>query len=186
MTTFNKNEYPNSEVGKARDGDRFFMKESGYFNIKDNDYTAAQFEGMAYNTRGAVTLTNLSTGSTVLSDLGGSSPPILYSDYRVIYLSCTGTMTNGSARLPSAHAGQLLQIRFTPAAGGSTASVLIYLSGHTSGVSGVGGLASTGSGLSSISIRQSAASFAWVELVGLEAGVWAVNNAMGQVTEQSA
>src|SRR5690554_2726706 len=75
------------------------------FGFLGEDYNATQMRAIARNATGSVLLTNQSTGSTVLSDLGGSSPPVLYSEYAVINLSLTSTMTNGSARLPSAQAG---------------------------------------------------------------------------------
>jgi hypothetical protein len=154
------------------------------FQFYNDTGTADQIAALIKNLK-SVTLTNLSTGSTVLSLLGGSSPPVLYSEYGTIFLSCTGTMTNGSARMASARAGQRLHIRFTPQAGGSTGSLIIYFSGATSGISGVRALASTGSDLSSIILHQSAASFAWVDLMGVADGVWSVITTGGDVTEQT-
>ena len=140
--------------------------------------------GLARNTSSTFTVTNLSTGSTVLSDIGGSSPPVLPSEYRVIKLSCNSTMIAGSARLPSAEAGRLLTIRFTTNAANSNILSLLC-SGHASGISGVRVLASTGSDLSCLLIRTSAASYGYLILQGEEDGVWSVL-ASKQVTEQSA
>lgn len=127
------------------------------------------------------TFTNLSTGSTVLSDAGGSAAPVIPSDYGVIFFSCTDTMTNGSARLHSGLAGQKLHLRFTPV--GSAASLKIQAS--NGGFAGVKLYGSNGIELSSISIRQSAASWGWVELFCIKDGSWAVISAgADNVTER--
>ncbi|MCK5600428.1 hypothetical protein KAR91_01060, partial [Candidatus Pacearchaeota archaeon] len=150
----------------------------------DEDFSAEEIRGILRNAKSA-TLTNLSTASTTLSLLGGSAPTILYSEYGTIWLSCTGTMTNGSARIPSAVAGKTLYIRFTMAGLGSLCSVLIYASGHLSGLSGARIIASTGSDLSSISIQQSAASQGFVKLYGVDDNVWAIED-NNLLTEQPA
>lgn len=116
------------------------------------------------------TFTNLSTGSTVLSDAGGSAAPVIPSDYGVVFFSCTATMTNGSARLHSGLAGQKLHMRFTPIAAG--ASLIIQAS--NGGLAGVKLYGSNGIELSSIALRQSAASWGWVELLCVKDGSWAV------------
>lgn len=118
------------------------------------------------------TWTNLSTGSTVLSAAGGSAAPVIPSDYGIIHFSVTDTMTNGSARLHSGLAGQKLMLRFTNAAG-NAASLQFHASGND-GFTGVKLFGSNGIELSSIAIRQSAASWGWVELLCVKDGTWAV------------
>ncbi len=159
---------------------------AGVMSFYDEDYTGTELQGIARAGHGAYTFTNLSTGSTVLSDFGGSSPPVIPSTYGCIFLSVSSTMTNGSARLFSAKAGQLLHIRFTVLGAGSTASVLLYCSGNAGGLSGVRVLGSTGSDCSSLSIRQSAASWGWISLIGIADGIWAVAGGDGQHTERMA
>jgi hypothetical protein len=183
------------KIQRRSDGDELGVAAGGKIDLEDatsefgfvgEDFTSQQMRGIARNANGSLTVTNLSTGSTVLSDLGGSSPPVLPSTYHVINLSCTGTMTNGSARLPSAESGKFLMIRWTPTAGGSTASLIIYCSGNAGGIAGARVIGSTGSDCSSISLRQSAASFAKLLLFGEADGVWSVLAASGQVTERMA
>lgn len=158
------------------------MQDGSNFDFFGNDYSAARVHGLISGSGAAVTVTNLSTASTTLSTLGGSSPPVLPSTTMTIFLSCTGTGTNLSARLPSAVAGKELYIRFTVAAGGSTASVVLY--GSTAGFADAGILLSTGSSASSISVRQSAASWGFVYLKAVADGYWAVLQSKG-ATEQA-
>lgn len=160
--------------------------QTGVLSFYDEEYTGDQLRGVARQTTALQTITNLSTGSTVLSDAGGSSPPILNSLANAIMLSCTGTMTNGSARLFSCKAGQHLFIAFTMEGGGSAGSIIITASGNASGLSGVRVRSSTGSDLSSISMRQSAASQPWLHLIGIDDGLWAIAGSDGTVTERYA
>jgi len=147
--------------------------EAGVLSFYDEEFTGDQLQGIGRNTAGAITITNLSTGSTVLSDYGGSSPPVLPSTYGVIYFSCSSTMTNGSARLFSGKAGQILHIRFQVLGEGSTCSVIIGASGNN-GFEGVRILGSTGSDCSSITLNTSAASWGWVDLRCVEDGIWSI------------
>ena len=158
--------------------------EAGVLSFYDEEYTGAELQAIGRATQ-AVAITNLNTGSTVLSDFGGSSPPILPSTYGTITFSVTSTMINGSARLFSAKPGQLLYLDM-PLLGGSAASVIIYCSGNASGLSGVRVLGSTGSDCSSLSLRQSAASGCWVHLKGVGDGVWAIVSYQGTLSERMA
>ncbi len=154
------------------------------FGFLGEDFNAQQMRGQARNTNAAFTVTNLSTGSTVLSDMGGSSPPVLPSTYRTIKISCTSTIVAGSARLFSGEAGRFLTIRYTTNCANSNI-ISVYCSGHISGISGVRLLASTGSDLSCFLIRTSAASYGYVILQAEEDGVWSILTSKA-VTEQSA
>ena len=147
--------------------------QAGVLSFYDEDYTGDQLRGIGRTAGGALTITNLSTGSTVLSDYGGSSPPILPSTYGCIYLSATSTLTNGSARLFSGKAGQILHVRFT-IAGGTNSGTLILGASGANGLAGVRILGSTGSDCSSITIQTSAASYGWVDLKCIEDGVWSI------------
>ncbi len=159
---------------------------AGILSFYDEEYTGDQLRGIGRNTAGALTITNLSTGSDVLSDYGGSSPPVFPSTYGCIYLSCASTMTNGSARLFSGKAGQTLHIRFQAAGEGSTCSVIIAASGNADGIAGVRILGSTGSDCSSITLNTSAASWGWVTLKSVEDGVWSIVHDGNQMTERMA
>lgn len=172
------------EVTKA--GGRNTFDSLAEFQFVNELFYAENMLALARNTAAQLTVTNLSTASTVLSDIGGSSPPVIPSTYAGMLMSCNGTMTNGSARLFSATAGRYFTIRFTIPAGGSTASVIFFCSGNASGISGVRVIGSTGSDCSSISIRQSAASFAKLILFGEANGAWSILSASSQVTERMA
>ena len=160
------NKYPNSKVGMLQDADKFFMDEDGYFNIAGNDYSGGKLDQIV---KGGNTVKIMHSG-TVLSDQGdGSSPPLLPSTYGIIIFSATAT--NMSARLFSAlSAGRELTLmtRF-----GSTQSLVIYCSGHASGVAGAAVQGITDSGLSSIQLRGSAASHAYIKLVS-DGSTWNV------------
>ncbi len=157
--------------------------EAGVLSFYDEEYTGDQLRGIGRSAGGALTITNLSTGSTVLSDYGGSSPPVLPSTYGCIYFSCSSTMTNGSARLFSGKAGQILHIRFQTLGEGSTCSVIIGASG-TNGMAGVRILGSTGSDCSSLTLNTSAASWGWVTLKCVEDGVWSIMSDGNQMAER--
>ncbi len=188
MPKIYRKQHPNQaeEMVIAAGGKINLEDASSEFAFLGIDFNAQQMKGIAKNAGGALTITNLSTASTTLSTIGGSTPTVLPSEYHVINLSCTGTMTNGSARLPSAESGKFLMIRWTPLAGGSTASLIIYCSGNASGIAGARVIGSTGSDCSSISLRQSAASFAKLLLFGEADGVWSILSASGQVAERMA
>jgi hypothetical protein len=160
----------------------------GTLSFYGEPFTGDELTAIGRKTQ-AICITNLSTASTVLSaGADGTAPPILPSAYGTIWLSVTGTMTNGSARMFSAKPGQHLFINM-PLLGGSTASVIIYCSGNTSGLSGAIVFGSTGSHCSSISLRQSAASGCWVHLYGVSDGTtagWAVLEYQGTVSERMA
>lgn len=177
-----------TKVGKLRDGEGFFCREDGFHKFWDENFLGTMLRALARSNK-VVTITNLSTASTTLSDYGGSSPPVLPSEYGTIIVEATDTGTNLSARLPSALSGAFMEILLR---GGSVASLIIYCSGHTSGITGaaVVGLhhSGTASQLSSISLRQSAGSFARVTLRGTGSGTWAVIEAdtVNNVTERRA
>ena len=172
------------------DGGQITLKSGSIIDADDGfkfyagslEVTGANLKALLRSTQ-QYTFTNLSTGSTVLSDAGGSAAPVIPSDYGVIFFSCTDTMTNGSCRLHSGLAGQRLNLRFTPAAGGSAASLAIFAS--IGGLTGVKLYGSNGVELSSITIRQSVASWGWIELFCIKDGSWAViNSDADNVTER--
>ncbi len=157
--------------------------EAGVLSFYDEEYTGDQLRGIGRNTAGAFTFTNLSTGSTVLSDYGGSSPPVIPSTYDCIYFSATSTLTNASCRLFSGKAGQILHLRYTTAGGTASGIIIIGASG-ANGFAGVRILGSTGSDCSSITITTSAASFGWVDLKCVEDGIWSIVSDGAQMLER--
>ncbi len=157
--------------------------EAGVLSFYDEEYTGDQLQGVARAAKGVLTITNLSTGSTVLSDYGGSSPPVLPSIYGCILFSATSSLTDGSCRLFSGKAGQILHLRYTTAGGTASGTMIIGASG-TNGMAGVRILGSTGSDCSSITIQTSAASFGWVDLRCIEDGVWSIVSDGEQMAER--
>ena len=177
-----------AKVGKTKGADRFFQREDGYFNFWNEDFLGTVMRSLAQRTK-VYHITNYSTAATTLSDHGGSAPPVLPSGYGMIRIEASDGGTNLSARLASGQSGQVLDIILFA---GSAASVLIYFSGHASGISGVNviGLhhSAGASALSSISMRQAAGSFARVQLRALDSGDWAVVeiDTVNNVTERRA
>lgn len=154
--------------------------EMRFFN--DEDFSSQEMA--AANRISKTTInTNQSTGGTVLSDAGGSSPPVIPSTVGVYLISTSAAMTNGSVRLYSGLVGQRLHIRLTNAAQGSVGCVWVMASG--AGFTGVQLQGSTRIQLSAIALRQSAASCGWVDLLCIEDGVWAVITTGGDVTEKA-
>jgi len=155
--------------------------ETGVLSFFDEELTGSRGRALARNLAAAVVIIN---SATVLSAQGGSSPPVLPSEYGTIFFSIgANSVTEGSARLFSAIPGQRLHLRLSPS-GGVSAIVTIY--GSDAGFTGVKILGSTGSYISSIQITQSAASFGWVDLIGVDDGVWSVLGAGNLVTERLA
>ena len=172
-----------ANIYREQGANKLVAKEGGSFEFFNDTFTSTQMKSVARQGKN-LTITNLSTASTTLSLYGGSAPTVLPSEYGIINLSCTGTMTNGSARLASGLTGQTLHLRFTNEGTGSTASVLIYASGNASGISGVRLIGSVKTDLSSISIQQSAASYGWVNLLSVDDGIWAITDS-NLITEQA-
>jgi len=179
-----------TNAGKIRDGVGFFLKEAGYFKFFDEDVLGPTLRNLAFQAK-SYRITNYSTAATKLSDLGGSAPPVLPSRYGTIFIEASDGGTNLSARLCSAYSGQILEIILMA---GSVASVMILFSGDTAG-DGIAGVNVIGlehsagaSALSSISMRQSAASYARLVLKGLDSGSWAVVeiDSPNNITEQRA
>ena len=111
-----------------------------------------------------------------LSNLGGTTnPPILPSMMGYIVFSLADAASNASARLHSAKAGEDLVIMMRGI--GSTGSVIIYFSGNAAGLSGVAVIGQSEDALSRIHINNSATSFGFIRLIGVEDGVWAVVDA---------
>ena len=176
------------KVGIKQGADTLYCRDDGYFEWGNEPFIGRMLKALGRSNK-VTTITNYSTGATVLSDAGGSSPPVLPSGYGTIRIEASDGGTNLSARLHSANSGEVLDIVLF---GGSVASIIIYFSGHTSGISGVNvvGLehSATASALSSISMRQSAASFARIKLKALDSGSWAVVeiDSVDNVTERRA
>jgi len=163
-------------------GDRLNFLSDAELKFYNETTTGAQMMTLG---RAAKSVTIINSAG-VLSDQGdGSYPTILPSGYGVILLSLAGAASNASVRMYSALAGQRVRIELSPEAVGSTASIWIWFSGNTSGLSGVICYGSTKVALSSIILNQSAASYGWVELVGKKDGTWAVENAGTSATEQA-
>ena len=109
----------------------------------------------------------------VLSEMGGSSPPVLPSRMGYIILSI-GALTNWSARLCSGYRGQELTIMVR---GTNNTSGFIFFSAGTSAlnISGVNVVGKNGANLTSIAMYTSFPSFAMIKLLGIDdAGSWAV------------
>ena len=121
--------------------------------------------------------------SEKLSAMGGSSPPVLPSMQGYIVFSINDDQSAASARLPSAHIGEelVMMIRGDCEAG----SIHIYASGQTSAlnISGVGLIGHSEDALSAIILTASADSRAFIRLVGVEDGVWAITDNGFSVSE---
>lgn len=165
--------YQNAKVGFYQGTptpDTIFLDSDGYLECNGTSYsgdTLNELLGQIQKNNATVIIID---SATVLSGQGdGSDPPILPSTYGFIFFSATAT--NMSARMFSAgSAGREVHLitRF-----GSTQSIVIYLSGHTSGIAGAAVEGPTDSGLSSIQLRGSTASHASLRLVS-DGSAWRV------------
>jgi hypothetical protein len=157
------------KVGMERGGDRFYMKSDGEFKFYDTDFTGAQMKGVVNSPLNKTIVIN---SAGVLSANGGSAPPVLPSNHGLIILSIADAASNASARLASGKAGEVLTI--ITRGGGSAGSVLILVSGATSGISGVAVNGLMSGALSSIILHNSAASQAYIKLQCITDGTWEV------------
>lgn len=173
--------YNNQKVYRKQGGDEMVVEADGIFSFLDESFTGTLLRSLARRTK-QVTITNQSTGSTVLSDFGGSSPPVLPSEYGLVIISATATMTNGSARLYSAKLGDELIITFASETA-SVQSLIIYASGHASGIAGAHLRGSALTPVSSINMHASSNSMPILILRAIEDGVWAIIHTDGNVTE---
>jgi hypothetical protein len=152
------NTYPNSKVGLEQGADSFFVDADGFLRVNGTQHRGDFINGVLVGNKTVVIMDS----GTVLSDQGDSvDPPIIPSTYGIIIFSAVAT--NMSARMFSAGiAGReiTLMTRF-----GSTQSMVIYLSGHASGIAGAAVQGALDSGLSSIQLRGSAASHAVIRMV---------------------
>lgn len=171
----NDNTYQNTKVGFEQSPgpnptDTFFIDSDGYLRLSGTQYTGDVLQELVQQLQRNNATVVIIDSATVLSNQGDdSAPPILPSTYGNIYISAVAT--NMSARMFSAgSAGREVTImtRF-----GSTQSIVVYLSGHTSGVAGAAVYGPTDSGLSSIQLRGSAASHAYIKLVS-DGSAWRV------------
>jgi hypothetical protein len=164
------NKYPNSKVGFTQNADKIFIDSDGYFDLAGTEYTGDTLNELLGQLQKNNAVVVIADSGTKLSAQGDATdPPILPSTYGVIIFSATAT--NMSARMFSAgSAGRKLifQTRF-----GSTQSLVIYLSGHTSGIAGAAVRGVLDSGLSSIQLRGSAASHATLMLIS-DGSTWSV------------
>ena len=112
--------------------------------------------------------------SEQLSAMGGSNPPVLPSMMGFIVFSTNDDQSAAAARFCSAHIGEELVIMFRGDC--EAGSIHIHASGETSAlnISGVGLIGHSEDALSALIIQTSAASRAFVRLVGVEDGVWAI------------
>jgi hypothetical protein len=166
----NDDTYQNSKVGIEQGADTLFVDSDGYFRLNGTQYSGDTLGELINQLQLNNATVKIMDSGTVLSGQGdGSAPPILPSTYGIIIFSAVAT--NMSARMFSAgSAGRevILMTRF-----GSTQSLVIYLSGHTSGIAGAAVQGVLDSGLSSIQLRGSAASHAVVKLVS-DGSTWNV------------
>jgi hypothetical protein len=155
--------------------------ETGVLSFFDEELTGSRGRALARNLKAAVVIIN---SVAVMSAQGGSSPPVLPSEYGTIIFSMgLNSVTEMSCRLFSAIPGQRLHLRCSPSAGQSG---IVTFYGSDAGFTGVKILGSTGSYVSSIQITASGASFGWVDLMGVDDGVWSVVGAGNLVTERPA
>jgi len=171
----NDKTYPNSKVGFEQSPgsvatDTLFLDSDGYLRLNGTQYSGDTLDELLSQLQANNATVVMIDSATLLSDQGdGSDVPILPSGYGIIFISAT--TDNMSARMYSAgSAGRevIIMTRF-----GSTQSIVIYCSGHTSGIVGAGVLGPLDSGLSSIQLRGSAASHAYVKLVS-DGSAWRV------------
>ena len=171
------------KVYMKQGGDEQVVKADGILNFYGEQNSGLQLRAFLRRMKELV-WTNLSTGSTVLSDYGGSSPPVVPSEYGVIIFSCTTTLANGSARMCSGIAGEEKLLIFGSNVVGAQ-SIIIAFSGHASGISGVKCRGSVITPLSSIKMGASAASYPFVLLRCVRDSEWAVIASQGYVVEQA-
>ena len=163
----NDNTYQNTKVGFEQSPgsvatDTMFVDSDGYLRLAGTQYTGDVLQELVNQLqKNNATVIMIDSGTKLSGQGDGSDPPVLPSTYGIIFLSATAT--NMSARMFSVlSTGRevTLMTRF-----GSTQSIVVYLSGHTSGIAGAAVIGPTDSGLSSIQLRGSAASHAYVKLV---------------------
>lgn len=165
------NTYQN-DVGFIQGGTGMYIKETATFKFYDTDYTGAQLRNYLetqYN--GELVIIN---SGTLVSDNGGSSPPIIQSNYGFIVFSIATGVTNGSARMFSGLAGQ--EVIIVTRGAGNNCSVKIFFSGAAAAdaLSGAQCVGTGGAFLSSIDINTSAASHAFLRLKCFTAGTWCI------------
>ena len=156
-------------IGDFQDGFTFYLG------------TIAGASGMTAQQIGAYLATKLNrtfigqsqgAGSSVLSILGGSSPPVLPSFNNIVFSIGGGSANSASARMWSGHKGENIYIMMMGSM--STAGVLIVFS--NSGFNGVSceGLTNSRAALSAMKLVASATSVAWVRLACYTDGTWSI------------
>ena len=148
--------YVNSKVGRAQGGDRFFVKEEGFFQWNGIEKTGLEMQ-------------NALAASGTIIGAGATSTVLSIANYSVglqhVWLSMTSTLTAGSyAMVSGPKQGEQVYIALKQ---GSNASGLITI--LFSGCSFVG---IKGSTLASITMHNSAASTARIHLMCFNDDEW--------------
>ncbi len=144
-----------------------------FFNVDEN-VTPAHMRNffMGRFAWSIITNSNSATSDNVLSDMGGSSPPVLPSRTGYIVLSL-GKASRWSARMCSAYKGQEVVIMIRDSL--NTSGEIIFSAGNsTLNISGTGAVGLAGQALPSIELRQSGNSFGMIRLFGIDDGLWAL------------
>lgn len=171
-----------TKVGVDQGAETIFVREDGNMKFYDTDFTGQQLKNFI---NANLTNTIIINSAGVLSAAAdGTSPPILPSQHGYIFLSLADAASNASARLGSGKEGEVLVIQGR--GGGSVASVIVFCSGHTSGISGVTVIGTLSGGLSSFKLDFSSNSYPMIKLLCTADGSWAVIDKVGGVTEQPA
>ena len=172
-----------AKVGRLQDGDRFYVKDDGYFAFYDYEFTGEEMRNFIKSQDAKLEVQNSAGILSVIVGDGGSSPPVA-PKYGYLIISAAAAGSNMSMRLPSAHIGNILVIDGRLM--NSDASVKIFASGVAG--SGITGAALVGLGsvaISNLALRNDY-SEAYVKMVCLEEGTWSVVEKGLTVTEAAA
>ena len=163
-----------TNVYDEQGGDRLVVRDGGYLQFFETDFTAKELRNLARQTRSIV----IGNSAGVLS---GAAQPVLPSEYGLIILSLAPAASNASARMFSCLSGQ--QVIIVGRGDASVASCYIYFSGHASGINSAGLIGPYSGAASGIHFQWSAAgSSPMVHLIAGPDGNWAVAEWHGLVT----
>lgn len=175
-----------NDVGFAQGGQQMYIRDTATFKFYNTDFTGEQLRDFLQTTfNGEQIIVNSADG--VLSQIGGSSPPVIASGYGFIVFSITDSASNASMRMFSGRVGQ--EVILVTRGGGSTGSVKIFFSGADAAdtLSGVICLGTQGAALSCIDLNNSANSQAYIRLRCFTAGTWCIlDQNYNTVTENAA
>jgi hypothetical protein len=165
------NKYPNSKVGILQGAEKLFIDSDGYFSMNGNDVSGNQLDKFVQQRAQQITIIN---SAGVLSTIN------LPTGYDLIIVSVAAAASNASAWLCSETLA-IGQKRLLLFRGDSVGKVFL----STSGISVVGTMSGE---ISSISITNSATSFAWIQLLATDTSEWSIigrpSDISGCVVEQ--